>query len=624
MLVADLFIVTISFSLTYIIFFNLIKESFTAGPFLALLGICLLVQTIFFLLFNSHRGILRYSTYRDYFRIFGAVFFANLALYLINDLIFRNLYDFIFPNSGFVVNLIVSFGLLFIFRIGVRFLFDMTKILDTQKNKCVQILVYGTDPSKVDMVQMIQHNKYIPYVIAGFISGEAAISDKTILNLPVFCQKDLFPGIIEEYSIKSILLDPRELDREEKQSLAEKCQQHNVDLLSTSSIEEWSYERSDKKIKKIKKVQIEDLLGRIPIAIDHVSIGKNLEGKTILITGAAGSIGSEIVRQLCRFSPQKLLLCDSAETPLHNLCLEIREKFPKINFTSFLSDVRNYEQMQLIIRMNKPQYIYHAAAYKHVPLLEEQPCEAVLTNVMGSKNIADLAIKFKAEVLVMISTDKAVNPSNVMGASKRIAEMYVQSLGDAQKKESEGPHTRIITTRFGNVLGSNGSVIPLFEEQIKKGGPITVTDKNIIRYFMTIREACRLVLEAGNFGKGGEVFVFDMGDPVKIKDMAEEMIRLSGLVPYQDIDIVYTGLRPGEKLYEELLYNGETMQPTHNKKIKIGTVQRYDHKEIFAPVELLIKTAQTYNCMETVRAMKKIAPEFVSQNSPYADMDSPC
>jgi Predicted nucleoside-diphosphate sugar epimerases len=373
---------------------------------------------------------------------------------------------------------------------------------------------------------------------------------------------------------------------------------------------------------KITHQRIEDmLLGRVPIAIDTRSIGENLKGKVVMVTGAAGSIGSEIVRQLSLFDVRMIILCDNAETPLYNLCVELDEEFPKTPYLSKLCNVQDYNQMRYVILKYKPDYIYHAAAYKHVPLMEDHPCEAVLTNVLGSKNIIDLAVENQVEAFVMISTDKAVNPTSVMGATKRIAEIYIQSLYQKLKNEQKNP-TRLITTRFGNVLNSSGSVIPLFMKQIENGGPITVTHKDVIRYFITIREACRLVLEAGNMGKGGEVYLFDMGDSIKITDLAERMIRLAGLEPYKDIDIVFTKLRPGEKLYEELLYDKEKVQPTHNPKILIGTVGEYDFDAISAEISELIQIAYSYDKMDVVRKMKKIVPEFISQNSIYSVLDA--
>lgn len=373
----------------------------------------------------------------------------------------------------------------------------------------------------------------------------------------------------------------------------------------------------------INPVHIEDLLGRSAIETDFEAIGRNLEGKVILVTGAAGSVGSEIVYQLCRVNPGLLLVCDMAETPLYRLDLDLKNTLPNVKFKTVIADVRNKDKMKYVFSTYRPHYVYHAAAYKHIPLMESHPDEAILTNVMGSKIVADMAVNYGTECFIMISSDKAVNPGNVMGASKRIAEIYIQALScHLQKESKENPLSiRFITTRFGNVLGSSGSVVPLFEKQIKAGGPVTVTDPDIIRYFMTIPEACSLVLEAGNLGKGGEIFIFDMGNPVRIKDMAEKMIRLSGYKPYKDIDIQYTGLRPGEKLFEELLYGKETCKPTNNRKIRIANVCEQDIHKILPLLNRLIEVSYTGNNREVVKIMKQIVPEFKSLNSEYSELD---
>jgi len=375
------------------------------------------------------------------------------------------------------------------------------------------------------------------------------------------------------------------------------------------------------KTRIIKKFRIEDLLGRVPIQANVDFSVDNLAGKTILITGAAGSIGSEIVRQLCSLDVKMLLLCDIAESPLYLLGMEINAAFPSVKKHLLVADVRNYNRMESIFKHYRPQYVYHAAAYKHVPLMEEQPSEAILANVLGTKNMADLAVNYQAECFVMISTDKAVNPSNVMGASKRIAEIYIQYLVHRQADKTGESRVHFITTRFGNVLGSNGSVIPLFEKQIEAGGPVTVTHPDIIRYFMTIPEACNLVLKAGCLGQGGEIFVFDMGESINIKNMAESMIRLSGLEPYKDIDIVITGLRPGEKLFEELLYDKEKILPTRHKKIMVSKPTACNYEEVLPLISHLIETAEHTDQIEIVKLMKEIVPEFVSQNSVYHSLD---
>jgi len=373
--------------------------------------------------------------------------------------------------------------------------------------------------------------------------------------------------------------------------------------------------------KNLKKIQIEDLLGRKPIEIDKGPIEKMISGKVIMITGAAGSIGGEIVRQLSLFKPKKLVLLDNAETPLHNMRLELTEKFQNIEYAFVIADVRMRDRIEAVFAECRPNVVFHAAAYKHVPLMEDNPSECVVANVMGSRNVADMAVKYGVDSFVMVSTDKAVNPTNVMGCSKRIAEIYVQSLSKKLAKQG-GKVTRFITTRFGNVLGSNGSVIPLFRQQIEKGGPVTVTHPDIIRYFMTIPEACQLVLEAATIGNGGEIFIFDMGMPVKIADLARKMIRLSGLEPGVDIQIEYTGLRPGEKLFEELLNNEELVKPTSHDKIMIANVREYDYDEMLSMYDKLFEYAQENQNYLVVRTMKEMVPEYKSQNSVYQQIDS--
>ncbi|MDR2087380.1 MAG: polysaccharide biosynthesis protein [Dysgonamonadaceae bacterium] len=553
-------------------------------------------------------------------RIFLSVLCANSVLIVINKL-FSGFYEpSLFPGEGYIINFVLTFSCIFFYRMAIRLLFDYARNSQTKTVRNIPLLIYGVGSTSVGLAKMILNNDNLPYRITGFLTPNQEISRKEILNTPVHYVDDIFYNIPLLKQIKAILINPKEIERSEKQFLADKCLYHKIDILSAPPVEDWrDWENNPREIKKIK---IEDLLGRIPIQIDIESIKNNLGTKTILITGAAGSIGSEIVRQISRFDLGLLLVCDIAESPLHQLCLELEDKFTHIPHIPVIADVKDYNQMKIVFEKYRPHYVYHAAAYKHVPLMELHPCEAILTNVQGTCNVVDLAVAYEAEAFVMVSTDKAVNPCNVMGASKRIAEIYVQSLYRKLKNESpDSSPIRIITTRFGNVLGSNGSVIPRFNHQIKQGGPVTVTDPDIIRYFMTIPEACRLVLEAGNMGKGGEVFIFDMGDSVKIKDLAEKMIRLSGLEPYKDIEIKFTGLRPGEKLYEELLYDEEKVKETHNRKIMIGKVVEYDYEEVIPVLNQLIDSAKEFDKMGTVKLMKKIVPEFISQNSVYSILD---
>jgi FlaA1/EpsC-like NDP-sugar epimerase len=613
----DLFCVLFAFLLTTFIYTELTSSSISWSLFFKEVTICVLVTGLFFFVFKTYFGFLRYSTFKDALRIWLAVFCANIVIATIYFIFYQR---FFVTLAIFCLNFWLTFIFVFVFRMMVRLVFDYANNICDNKTKLLPMLVYGIEPSNINLAKMINTNDNSNYQIVGFITSSSDITHKKIIGNPIYFKDNFYNNIHEFNFIKAILIQPEEINRAEKQLLAEICYQNKIELLAIPSIEKWKSGR--KKINEINIFNIEDLLGRAPIKIDTETIRNNLAGKRVLVTGASGSIGSEIIRQLCQFNLDLLVLCDIAETPLHQLGLDLKETFPDVKFISIIADVRNISKMEYIFSTYKPHCVYHAAAYKHVPIMENHPGEAILTNVLGSKNVADMALAHGAENFVMISTDKAVNPSNVMGASKRIAEIYIQALSDHLKKENaDSFSTRFIITRFGNVLNSNGSVIPVFEKQIKEGGPVTVTDPNIIRYFMTIPEACSLVLEAGNFGKGGEIFIFDMGEPVKIKDMAEDMIRLSGFKPYEDINIIFTGLRPGEKLYEELLYDKEIHIPTHNKKIMVANECKRNINEILPLINQLIETSHTCNNMEIVRIMKQIVPEFISINSEYEALD---
>jgi FlaA1/EpsC-like NDP-sugar epimerase len=612
---ADMLMVMIVFTIAYFIRDNFSLVSIGTKLFLGKAVLCMAITGTFFLIFNTYTGFIRFSTFRDTLRIFMALLCANFVMFLLYKLMPYTFQYTINTKVGLLINFLLGFCTIFFFRMIIRLLFDISMGACGRKGK-EPLLIYGIEPAHIGLAKMIRSNSYLPYTVVGFISPKP-VSHHRILDCPIYSVDTIFNDVMPLRRVKAVLIRSEELDRSEKKMLATKFLQHKIELLSAPPIETW-----EKNIQRIKKINIEDLLGRPPIKVNTESIGENLKGKTVLITGAAGSIGSEIVRQVSRFDMELLLLCDVAESPLHQLCLDLEDSGVKIKFLPLIADVKSRERMEWIFKNYKPNYIYHAAAYKHVPLMEMYPCEAVLTNVQGTKNVSELAVAYGSECFVMISTDKAVNPSNVMGASKRIAEIFIQSFSNHLKKQHEdSSNIRFITTRFGNVLGSNGSVIPRFAKQIKEGGPITVTHPDIIRYFMTIPEACSLVLEAGNFGQGGEVFVFDMGESVKIKDMAEEMIRLSGLKPYEDIDIVFTGLRPGEKLHEELLYDKEQTKPTHNEKIMIGTVREYDFERILNLLSKLIESVHTCDEMKIVKIMKEIVPEFVSHNSKFKELD---
>ena len=615
--IADLLIVSAIFIISVFLCDNLAGKAVSPKPFVIKLILFVTLSGFFFFMFSTYRGVLRYSSFRDAPRIFFSLFCSNAILLAI---LLSAYPDRTLSIITIFINLTLGFSSIIVFRMMVRLFFDYVKNIYTNK-KPKRLLIYGTNPVQISLAKMIRDNEFLPYSIAGFISPETSVSKQKIINYSVYNKNDFFSNATFFQHIDALLIVSEELNIAEKQLLVDKCAQYKIELLSSpSSLNDWK--QGEKKKRKIDKLRIEDLLGRLPIHIDTDFIECNLKGKTVLITGAAGSIGSEIVRQLCGFNVKMLLLCDMAESPLHELSLELNDYFPDVQTQLLIADIRNYDRMKMIFEQYTPQFVYHAAAYKHVPLMEMQPSEAIMVNVQGTKNIADLSVLYKSECFVMVSSDKAVNPSNVMGASKRIAEIYVQYLSRSPAKNDDEVFTRFITTRFGNVLGSNGSVIPRFTKQIENGGPITVTHRDIIRYFMTIPEACNLVLEASHLGKGGEIFVFDMGEPVKIRDMAESMIRLSGFVPYKDIHIIYTGLRPGEKLFEELLYHKENKLPTSHEKIMINKNGDYQYEEAMPDLLRLIEIAkQNDDPMNIVRLMKKIVPEFISKNSPYCILD---
>jgi FlaA1/EpsC-like NDP-sugar epimerase len=502
----------------------------------------------------------------------------------------------------------------------IRLIFNLLQHFQKKKSKNKKaILIYGIKASNISIASSINTNEYSPYYVAGFVSNTQKSNNQTVINLPVYVFTYFYKNTQQFRNIKAILIDKEDMELTEYYMLSECCICNDISILLMPTPVEWQ---------EISKengncINAEALLMRSSIHIKNEKIAQEMDGKRLLITGAAGSIGSEIARQVCMFNLTHLILLDIAESPLHDLSIELKEKYPDKNILIVISDTRNFKKMEHVFLLYSPQYIFHAAAYKHVPLMEMQPEEAIMTNVLGTKNVADLAVSYKAERFVMVSTDKAVNPSNVMGASKRIAEIYTQILSAQLNSQASGKDavTSFIITRFGNVLGSNGSVIPLFLKQIRTGGPVTVTHPDIIRYFMTIPEACNLVLEAGNFGKNGEIYVFDMGKSVKIKNLAEEVIRLSGYEPYRDIDIVYTGLRPGEKLYEELLHNNEVQKSEINEKIMIGKIQTFDPHQTLPLIDELIRCSRMIDRKGLVKKMKEIVPEFISNNSIYCELD---
>ena len=614
---SDLVLSTFSTASSLALLSYLWSSDFTASVFIKISIVSICSSIISFLCCKTYKGVIRHSTFTETGRIAMAV---SLKIGILIPVLFLILPDFSFRllMLGGLIDFFLTFFILTVCR--ALLIVGYGLIVNTINPISDKLLIYIGEKSVFSPVKKAFSDKSGTYQFEGYLQMDSGktlrINGSSTYSVISFAE---FEELVKRKNIRAILfMDPQYI-REESERLVRYCEKLKVRMLMVPSLDE--VKDGALNLRNLPEVRIEDLLGRQEIKINMTEIANELKGKIVLVTGAAGSIGSELCRQLCGFGLRQLVMFDSAETPMHNIRLELEEKFPQVKFIPVMGDIRMRARVESVFERFRPQFVFHAAAYKHVPLMEENPCEAVHTNVYGTHNVADLAAAYDVDKFIMISTDKAVNPTNVMGASKRLAEIYVQSLSVAIDKGQRHGKTRFITTRFGNVLGSNGSVIPRFREQLAKGGPLTVTHPDIIRYFMTIPEACRLVLEAAFMGKGSEIFVFDMGTPVKIADLARRMIELTGLIPDVDIPIQFTGLRPGEKLYEELLATKENTIPTENQKIYRAKVREYDFDDILTVVHYLNKSAIRVDKMETVRMMKVIVPEFKSRNSVYEELD---
>ena len=614
----DISVLLLAFFFTILIFRGTGLQ-YVITPHTIIFTIALFVINIFFFwLFRTYSGIIRHSSYIDAVKILFSQT-GVLVVFLFFNFLFEYLYqEKVFLNTAFFINIVLSFCGLFVYRVIIKQTFELY-FSEIGSEKLIRTIIYGTDANAISVANALKLETPTRFKIIGFVDKNNQNASKRMLDLPIFVQKKKLPTLMRSVGAVGVIIADRGLSKEEELVIIEQCIEFNYKVYNLPSITDWENQKEISQ--KVKTIQIEDLLERKPIVLDSKLISKQLKDKTILITGAAGSIGSEIVRQVLKFNPKKIILLDQAETPLHSLTLETGSLNSDTEIVSLVADIRNKEAMNRFFKVYTPQVVFHAAAYKHVPLMEDNPSQAILTNIEGTKNIADLSCFYKVKKFVMVSTDKAVNPSNVMGASKRIAEKYVQSLQCKNNKLKDESSTKFITTRFGNVLGSNGSVVPLFTKQIAEGGPITITHPDIIRYFMTIPEACQLVLEAGAMGNGGEIYIFDMGKPVKIIDLARKMIKLAGFVPDREIKIKIVGLRPGEKLYEELLNDSSKTLPTYHEKIMIAEELEEEFDDLNAEITDLIHKANFLESDDIVMQMKKIVPEFRSMNSTFQLLD---
>lgn len=587
-------------------------------PLTYLMLLCVGVHFIFFAIFRTYSGIIRYSSFNDLIRValaMGCSALAVIAVHFFTNSCPSRVFAHVQVRHILIAEAIAT-GLMWLLRVSIKWVYDTYFRTEGAKN----VFIYGIRAGGIGLAKAIRSEKPMRYCLRGFISHDPALgaNGTRLMGEPVYEVDASLPDAIRRNGIAAVLVAPGRIDRfRNDTALQDYILQSGARIFSANNVVDTEHD-AIKGAPTLKEVSIEDLLPRDEICVDLESVAESLRGKRILITGSAGSIGSEIVRQVASFAPSKMMLIDSAETPQHDIRRMMAHDFPSVPCATVVTSITKADRMENIFKTFLPEYVFHAAAYKHVPMMEDNPCESIQNNVLGTKILADLSVKYGVRRFVMVSTDKAVNPTNVMGCSKRICEVYVQSLNKAERDGVVKGQTQFITTRFGNVLGSNGSVIPIFERQIKAGGPVTVTDPNIIRYFMLIPEACELVLEAGTKGEGGEIFVFDMGKPVRIADLARRMIELNGA---KDVEIKYTGLRDGEKLYEEVLSESEATKPSFHEKIRIACVREYDWSDVSREIDALIAQSHTYDDMAVVASMKRLVPEYISNHSKYTVLD---
>ena len=587
-------------------------------PLTHLMLLCVGIHFIFFAIFRTYSEIIRYSSFNDLIRVaqaMGCSALAVIAVHFFTNSCPSRVFAHVQVRHILIAEAIAT-GLMWLLRVSIKWVYDTYFRTEAAKN----VFIYGIRAGGIGLAKAIRSEKPMHYRLRGFISHDPALvaNGTRLMGEPVYEVNASLPDVIRRKGIAAVLVAPGRNDRfRNDTALQDYLLQSGARIFSANNVVDTEHD-AIKGAPTLKEVSIEDLLPRDEICVDLESVAESLRGKRVLITGSAGSIGSEIVRQVASFAPSKMMLIDSAETPQHDIRRMMAHDFPSVPCATVVTSITKADRMENIFKTFLPEYVFHAAAYKHVPMMEDNPCESIQNNVLGTKILADLSVKYGVRRFVMVSTDKAVNPTNVMGCSKRICEVYVQSLNKAERDGVVKGQTQFITTRFGNVLGSNGSVIPIFERQIKAGGPVTVTDPNIIRYFMLIPEACELVLEAGTKGEGGEIFVFDMGKPVRIADLARRMIELSGA---KGVEIKYTGLRDGEKLYEEVLSESEATKPSFHEKIRIACVREYDWSDVSREIDALIAQSHTYDDMAVVASMKRLVPEYISNHSKYTVLD---